>query len=135
MSLSTNNRELPSCRMLVAQTYTMITVVIVAITISLGLRMTTYLLAEPFEQSSIITFLLVLNLLRDVPQVLGAVANVVGVDPACLESSLVNGNPKLELRDLVSDLGTVSGKYPHQSEKECGDIEFGKRCHLFGVLR
>src|SRR5579859_1813876 len=63
MSLSTNNRELPSCRMLVTQTHTMITVIIVVFTISLGLRMTTYLLAEP---SSIINFVLVLNLLRDV---------------------------------------------------------------------
>src|SRR5579859_68478 len=63
MSLSTNNRELPSCRMLVTQTHTMITVIIVVFTISLGLRMTTYLLAEP---SSIINFLLVLNFLRDV---------------------------------------------------------------------
>src|SRR5579859_1283166 len=63
MSLSTNKRELPSCRMLVTQTHTMITVITVVFTISLGLRMTTYLLAEP---SSIINFLLVLNLLRDV---------------------------------------------------------------------
>src|SRR5579859_5088754 len=64
MSLSTNNRKLPSCCVLaISATYTMITVVIVAFTISLGLQMTTYLLAESPEH---VYLFLVLSLLRDV---------------------------------------------------------------------
>jgi hypothetical protein len=66
---------------------------------------------------------------------LGQVANVVGVIPVCLESSLMNRKTKLELRDLLPDLSAISGKYPHQSEGEYRVIEFGKCCHLFRVLR
>jgi len=85
MSLSTNNRELPSYRMLAVQTYAM-SIIVAIFMISLCLRVTSYLLPESVERTCII-FLLVLDLLRDGSAIVGKVANV-GVGPTCLRGLL-----------------------------------------------